>query len=68
MIQGKDGESVPLFALILRRFDLYRSSVYGTIFFVRDNSQVVWKYRIREIWNVHKQHEKKTAPDTGAVI
>ena len=68
MIQGKAGESVPLFARILRRFDLYRSSVYGIIFFVRDNSQVVWKYRIREIWNGHKQHEKKTAPDTGAVI
>jgi len=68
MILGEDGESVPLFAWVLRRFDLYRSSVYGIIFFVRDNSQVVWKYRIREIWNGHKQHEKKTAPDTGAVI
>ena len=65
---GKDGESVPLFVLILRRFDLYRSSVYGIIFFVRDNSQVAWKCRFREIWNGYKQHEKKTAPGTGAVI
>ena len=39
MIQGKDGESVTLVARILRRFDLYRSSVYGIIFFVVDNSR-----------------------------
>jgi len=39
MIQGKDGESVPLFAWVLRRFDLYRSSVYGIIFFIGDNSR-----------------------------
>jgi hypothetical protein len=39
MLQGKAGESVPLFARILRRFDLYRSSVYGIIFFVGDNSR-----------------------------
>ena len=68
MIQGKDGEMIPLLALILGHLDLYRSSVYGIIFFVRDNSQVAWKYRIREIWNGYKQHEEKNAPDTGAVI
>ena len=40
MLQGKAGETVPLFAMILEHLDLYRSSVYGIIFFVRDNSQV----------------------------
>ena len=59
---------IPLLTMILEHLDLYRSSVYGIIFFVRDNSQVAWKYRIREIWNGYEQHEKKTAPDTGAVI
>jgi len=39
MLQDKAGESVPLFAWVLRRFDLYRSSVYGIIFFIGDNSR-----------------------------
>ena len=39
MILGEDGESVPLFAWVLRRFDLYRSLVYGIIFFIGDNSR-----------------------------
>ena len=69
MIQGKDGESVPLFAWVLRRFDLYRSSVYGIIFFIGEHTAgQLENAKFGEIWNGYKQHEEKNAPDTGAVI
>ena len=81
MILGEDGESVPLFAWVLRRFDLYRSSVYGIIFFIGDNTGHIIdccpveitagqleNAKPGEVWNGYKQHEEKNAPDTGAVI
>lgn len=46
-------------AVFLRHLDLYRFPVYVIIFSVRDNRQGAWNCRNGEIWNGHRQNEKR---------